>query len=64
MDFDDFVKTETFKLLFKKFTVAWTEDEFYQVMQQYYNEVEYFLKLNKEDDGKWHMPSWKEQHID
>lgn len=52
MDFDDFVKTETFKLLFKKFTVTGTEDEFYQVMQQYYNEVEYFLKLNKEDDGK------------
>ena len=52
MDFDDFVKTETFKLLFKTFTVAGTEDEFQQVMQQYYNEVEYFLKLNKEDDGK------------
>ena len=52
MDFDDFAKTETFKLLEKKFTVAGTEDEFYQVMQQYYNEVEYFLKLNKEDDGK------------
>lgn len=52
MDFDDFAKTETFKLLFKKFTVAGTEDEFYQAMHHYYDEVEYFLKLNKEDDGK------------
>jgi len=52
MDFDDFAKTEIFKLLFKKFTVAGTEGELYKVMQQYYNEVEYFLNLNKEDDGK------------
>lgn len=52
MDFDDFAKTEIFKLLFKKFTVAGTESELYKVMQQYYNEVECFLRLTKEDDGK------------
>lgn len=52
MDFYDFAKTETFKLLFKKFIVAGTEEELYEVMQQYYNEVECFLRLAKEDDGK------------
>lgn len=52
MDFDEFVETPTFKLLFKKFTIAGTEEELYQAMKQYFREVEYFLKLNKEDDGK------------
>ena len=52
MEFEDFKKTDTYKLLFQKFITAGTEEELHLAMKQYFGEVEYFLKLAKEDDGK------------